>query len=98
MLEEEAQSELMNIYRETETMDLFSERNARKLVLMINDAVVASSFIRTSSGAIIHKNMVAVKMHNVPEYLRAKKRDEANAYHELFAQVREALIYLNSEN
>jgi hypothetical protein len=97
MLDEEAQSELMDIYRETETMDLFSERNARKLILMINDAIVASSFVRTSNGAIIHKNMTAVKLHRVPEYVRAKKGDEANAYHELFAQVREALIYLNSE-
>lgn len=95
MLEEEAHSELMEIYRETETMDLFSERNARKLILMINDAVVASSFIRTSNGAIIHKNMTAVKMHKIPDYQRAKKRDEANAYHELFAQVRDALLYLN---
>ena len=95
MLQDEAIAELKMIYVETETMDLFSERNVRKLLLMINDAVVASSFIKTTDGAIIHKNLKALKLHRVPEYFRMKNRDEANAYHNLFAQVREALLFLN---
>ncbi len=96
MLHEEAIAELTSIYTETETMDMFSERNARRLLMLVSDAAVASSFIKTMDGAIMHKNLQLIKLHKIPEYLRMKKRDEANAYHNLFAQVREALLFLNS--